>query len=83
MLPSMPMTLLSAVFAAFFLVRLIKGPWMRHPHYLGLAMIGSIIATVILAQVAPGYEDDFIAGNIATFAGAAGAITVFDLVIGV
>lgn len=43
------MTLLSAVFSGFFLIRIIKGPWMRHSHYLGLAMIGSILAMLALA----------------------------------
>jgi hypothetical protein len=79
----MPMTLLSAVLSSFFLVRLIKGPWMRHPHYLGLAMIGSILSTVILASVSPGMEDEFIAGNLAAFAGAFVAIQAFDRLSGI
>jgi len=74
----MPMTLLSAVFSSFLLVRLIKGPWMRHPHYLGLAMIGSILSTLVLATFSPGMEDDLIAGNLAAFAGAFVAIQAFD-----
>lgn len=78
----MPLTLLSVVFSSFFLVRVIKGPWMRHPHYLGLAMIGSIVATVALAMIAPGAQDDFIAGNIAAFAGAFLAIQIFDRLVG-
>jgi hypothetical protein len=78
----MPMTLLSAVFSGFVLVRLIKGPWTRYPHYLGLAMIGSILSTVILASVSPGMEDEFIAGNLAAFAGAFLAIQIFDKLTG-
>jgi hypothetical protein len=80
---AMPMTLLSAVLSSFFLVRLIKGPWMRYPHYLGLAMIGSILSTVILASVSPGMEDEFIAGNLAAFAGAFVAIQAFDKLTGI
>ncbi|PHP67509.1 hypothetical protein CSC94_07320 [Zhengella mangrovi] len=78
----MPFTMLSAIFSAFFLVRVIKGHWARHPHYLGLAMIGSLVATVALARFAPGMEDDMIVGNLATFVGGAATITLFDLVMG-
>lgn len=72
----MPMTLLSAVLVSFFLVRVIKGPWARHPHYLSLAMIGSVAATIVLTRISPGMEDDFIAGNAATFFG---AIALYDM----
>ncbi|MCB1382538.1 MAG: hypothetical protein KDJ73_06345 [Notoacmeibacter sp.] len=75
----MPLPLFSAVLSSFFLVKLIKGHWMRHPHYLGLAMIGAIVATLILSQAAPGMEEDFIASNLACFGGAFGAIMLFDL----
>lgn len=76
------MTLLSAVFSGFFLIRIIKGPWMRHSHYLGLAMIGSILAMLALAFLSPGLQDDFIAGNLGAFAIAFAAIWAFDHIVG-
>ncbi|MCC0028416.1 MAG: hypothetical protein R3D65_11375 [Zhengella sp.] len=76
----MPFTLLSAVLSAFFLVRILKGPWFRHPHYLGLAIIGSIAGKLLVASFAPDLASGMVAGSLAPLIGAAIAIMAFDRV---
>ena len=78
----MPFIVINGLFSSFFLVRVIKGAWMRNPQYLAVAMVGSIGAMLLLNVAAPGMADDFIAGNIAAFAGAFLAISAYDLALG-
>ena len=78
----MPDIILSALFSSFFIVRVIKGPWMANPQYLAISIFGSATAMLMLNAVAPGAADEFIAGNGAAFAGAYLSIAAFDIAIG-
>jgi hypothetical protein len=72
--------LISALSASFFLVRVVKGPWMRNPQYLAAATIGAVAISLLLSVVAPAVEDSFIAGGLAGLAGAWAGIAAFDLI---
>ena len=77
-----PFIVINGLFSSFFLVRVIKGAWMRNPQYLAVAMVGAVGAMLSLNAMEPGMADGFIAGNLAAFAGAFGAITLYDLALG-
>ena len=77
----MPSVLISAILSSFLLVRLIKGPWLRYPQYLAVAMVGSGLAAIVAASFSPELADDFIAGNLIQFAGAYAGIQLFDRVV--
>ena len=78
----MPDLVISGLFSSFLLVRVIKGPWLRNPQYLAVAMVGAVLAMLSLNAVEPGMADEFIAGNLAAFAGAFVAIAAYDLALG-
>lgn len=73
--------ILTALSAAFILVRIIKGPWMRNPQYLAAATIGSVALSLIFITAAPEMESDIIAGTLAGIIGAWAGIAAFDFVI--
>ncbi len=68
----------SALFTAFFVVRIFKGPWMRNPQYVAAAVIGAVVVSGVLLRVSPDLEGDMIVGGLAGFAGAWGGIFAFD-----
>lgn len=78
----MPDIILSALFSSFFIVRVIKGPWMANPQYLAISIFGSATAMLVLNALSPGAADAFIAGNGAAFAGAYLSIAAFDMATG-
>ena len=51
--------LLSAIFTAFSMVRLIKGPWLRNPQYLAAGIAGSILGALVLHTYWPGLRRRF------------------------
>ncbi len=69
---------LTSLFSSFFLVRLLKGSWLRNPVYLALAIIGGLIGLISAMSMWPGSENDLIAGNAAALAGAWALIFVYD-----
>lgn len=81
-LAHMPAIVFNALFSSFFLVRVVKGRWTRHPHYLAVALVGAVIALLALQAASPGSESSFIAGNLAALAGAWGGVMLYDLLFG-
>jgi hypothetical protein len=79
---AMPDIILSALFSSFFIVRVIKGPWMGNPQYLAVSIFGSAAAMLVLNSVSPGAADGFILGNGAAFAGAFLGVIAFDAAMG-
>ena len=79
---TVPDIILSALFSSFFIVRVIKGPWMRNPQYLAVSIFGSAAAMIVLNAISPGAADEFILGNGAAFAGAFLSIAAFDFAAG-
>jgi hypothetical protein len=77
-----PSIILSALFSSFLTVKIVKGSWTRNPQYLVLSIVGGAIAMVALNALSPGSADDFILGNVATFAGAIATIFAFDAATG-
>ena len=75
--------LFSSVLSGFFMVRVVKGPWMRNPQYLAASIAGSVVATLLLHAVWPEVDGDFMFSSLAAFAGAFGGIVLFDTVLGV
>ena len=74
--------LLSALFTAFPMVRLIKGSWLQNPHYLASAFTGAMAFLLGLQAYWPGMENDFFVGSLAGAAGSWGGMVLFDVVIG-
>ena len=74
---------LSALGTAFFLVRVVKGPWMRNPQYLAAALTGALIAGLLLNSYSEDLEASFIFGTLAGLAGGWAGIFAFDRLIGV
>jgi hypothetical protein len=74
--------LLSAVFTAFWTVRLVRGSWLRNPQYLAVGIVGSILGAVVLRAISPDLEDDFIVGGLIGVAGSWGGILLFETAIG-
>lgn len=77
----MPGLLFNAILSAFFLVRVVKGPWLRYPHYVAAATAMSVAALLVLRSVAPGAEDSLIAGNLAGLAGAWLGLVAYDRIV--
>ncbi len=74
--------LLSAVFTAFTMVRLLRGPWLRNPQYLASGIVGAIVGALLLHVFWPAADDDFIVGGaIGIFASWAG-MALFDTILG-
>ena len=55
--------LLSSIFTAFTMVRVLKGPWLRNPQYLATGILGAIVAVLLLNGLWPSYDDDFVIGR--------------------
>ena len=70
--------LIGALSSAFFLVRIVKGPWTRHPQFVAAAAIGAMVASLILYKIAPDLEYNLIVGSIAGLVGAGIGIFTFD-----
>lgn len=70
--------LVSAVLGSFVIVRLMKGPWGRNPHYLAAAIAGSVAGTLLLHAFWPAMDDDFIVGGLVGIAGPIAGIMLFD-----
>ncbi len=78
----MPTLIINALLSSFFAVKLFKGRWTRHPHYLAVAMVSSVLALLALDGCSPGMADSMIYGNVASFAGAWLGLAVFDRTVG-
>ncbi|WP_245476736.1 hypothetical protein, partial [Mesorhizobium sp. M1A.F.Ca.IN.020.03.1.1] len=52
--------LLPAIFTAFTMVRVLKGPWLRNPQYLASGILGAIVGALLLHAFWPAYDDDVI-----------------------
>ncbi|MDX8478119.1 hypothetical protein RFN28_06450 [Mesorhizobium sp. VK24D] len=74
--------LLSAVFTAFTMVRVLKGPWLRNPQYLATGILGAIVGALVLHGFWPAYDDDFIFGGVTGIFGSWGGIALFDAILG-
>ena len=74
--------LLSALFNGFFMVRVVKGPWLRNPQYLAVAIAGCMLAMLGLKAFWPGLEDDFIVGNLVGLGGCMSGMLAFDAALG-
>lgn len=70
----------AALSSAFFLVRIVKGPWMRNPQYVAAATIGAVALSLGLYLYSPGLEDNLIVGGLVGAAGAWAGIAAFDLI---
>ena len=73
---------LTSLFSSFFLVRLLKGSWLKQPVYLALAIIGGLAGLIGTSVMWPGSENDWIAGNFAALVGAWALIMLYDRVVG-
>lgn len=71
--------LITALGTSLFVVRITKGSWFRNPAYVALAIFGGIASLLVLMRAVPGAEESFIYGNLAAFAGATGAIMIYDM----
>lgn len=72
--------LLGALSMAFFLVRIIKGPWMRNPQYVAAATVGAMAVSLGLFVIAPDLEFNIIVGSLVGGAGAFAGIFAFDVI---
>lgn len=72
--------LLSALSSSIFLVRIMKGPWMRNPQYLAAAIIGAVAVSLLLNSAAPDLESGFLTGGLAGLGGGWAGIFAFDLI---
>lgn len=70
--------LVSAILGSFAMVRLLKGPWGRNPHYLAAAIAGSVAGTLLVHGFWPALDDDFIVGGVVGVAGPIGGMMLFD-----
>jgi membrane associated rhomboid family serine protease len=75
--------LLSAVFTAFTMVRLLKGPWLRNPQYLASGIVGAIVGALALHAFWSAYDDDFIIGGVTGIFGSWAGMALFDAVLGI
>ena len=78
----MPSLIISALISSFTFVRLLKGPWLRNPHYLAAAMIGSVAVMLLGDKFDPGSADDMISGTLLAFAGSAAGVFLMGRVSG-
>jgi hypothetical protein len=74
----MPDIVFSALSTALLLVRFIKGPWMRYPQYVAAALVGALVAGLLLAKFAPDIGSSFLIGGLSGFGGAWIGIIAFD-----
>ena len=74
----MPFALISAIFSGFFAVRIFKGPWMRNPQYVAIAMVGCGLGIIALSLISPELEDSFLAADISAITGAFIAMKLYD-----
>ena len=81
--PAMSDFLLSAVFTAFAMVRVLKGPWLRNPQYLASGILGAIVGVLLLHAFWPAYDDDFIVGGVMGIFGSWVGMAVFDAILGI
>ncbi|WP_027061615.1 hypothetical protein [Mesorhizobium loti] len=80
--PIMFELLLSSIFTAFTMVRLLKGPWLRNPQYLATGILGAIVAVLVLHGGWPAYDDDLIIGGVTGIFGSWAGMAVFDAILG-
>lgn len=73
--------LISALSTAFFLVRLVKGPWMRNPQYVAAATIGAVAISLMVNSLLPSFENNMITESLTGAGGAWGGILAFDLLL--
>jgi hypothetical protein len=74
--------LFSAVTTGFFMVRLLRGPWLRNPQYLAAAICGSVLAALMLHLFWPIMDDSFIIGGVTGLAGSWAGMVLFDMAVG-
>ncbi|WP_245429148.1 hypothetical protein [Mesorhizobium sp. WSM3860] len=75
--------LLPAIFTAFTMVRVLKGPWLRNPQYLASGILGAIVGALLLHAFWPAYDDDFIVGGATGIFGSWAGMVLFDAILGV
>ncbi|WP_244620043.1 hypothetical protein [Mesorhizobium sp. NFR06] len=80
--------LLSAVFTAFTMVRVLKGSvlkgsWLRNPQYLATGILGAIAGALLLNAYWPAYDDDFIVGGVTAIFGSWAGMALFDAILGI
>ena len=80
--PTMSELLLSAIFTAFTMVRVIKGSWLRNPQYLATGILGAIVGALVLHAYWPAYDDDFIVGGVTGIFGSWAGMALFDAILG-
>lgn len=78
----MPTLVFNALFSSVFVVRIVKGRWTRHPHYLAIATLASLLALMVLNAWQPGAADSFIYGNLAAIVGGWLGLLVYDRTVG-
>ena len=81
--PNMSDILLPAIFTAFTMVRVLKGPWLRNPQYLASGILGAIIGALLLHAFWPAYDYDFIVGGVTGIFGSWAGMALFDAILGV
>lgn len=79
--PIMSDLLVSAIFTAFTMVRLLKGPWLRNPQYLASGIVGAVVGTLLLHRFGPGFDDDFIVGGATGIFGSWAGMALFDTIL--
>src|ERR1700754_1494759 len=79
--PFMSDLLLPAIFTAFTMVRLLRGPWLRNPQYLASGIVGAIAGTLLLHSFWPAFDDDFIVGGVTGIFGSWAGMAVFDAMV--
>ncbi|MDX8434890.1 MULTISPECIES: hypothetical protein [Mesorhizobium] len=80
--PTMSDLLLSAIFTAFTMVRVLKGRWLRNPQYLASGIVGAIVAALLLHAFWPAADDDLIVGGATGIFGSWAGMAVFDAILG-
>ncbi|OBQ89673.1 hypothetical protein A9K66_16995 [Mesorhizobium sp. AA23] len=81
--PNMSDILLPAIFTAFTVVRVLKGPWLRNPQYLASGILGAIVGALLLHAFWPAYDDDVIVGGGTGIFGSWAGMALFDAILGV
>jgi hypothetical protein len=74
--------LLSAVTTGFFMVGVLRGPWLRNPQYLAAAICGSVLAALMLHLFWPVMDDSFVVGGVTGLGGSWAGMTLFDMAVG-
>jgi len=81
--PIMSDLLLSSIFTAFTMVRVLRGPWLRNPQYLATGILGAIVAVLLLHGLWPAYDDDFVIGGVTGIFGSWAGMALFDAILGI